>query len=182
MQALISTQTITFFNSGDLFPKTLDSLWLIISGVVKSYTINEEGILITLGFWGVKDVVGKSLSNLEPYSLECISNVRAIAIPKSKREELSTAILRHGRETQQLTYIVRSPRIYNRLWMLLEWLASRFGRAIKQGRLIDFKLTHQELADAIGATRITVTKTLSQLERDGLISRPKTKCIVLNPQ
>ncbi len=180
METLISMRTIIFLNSGDPLPKTLDSLWLIISGVVKTYTINEEGILITLGFWGVQDIVGKPLSNLEPYSIDCITDVRAVSVPKSEWGKLSTAILRHGQETQRLTYIVRSPRIYNRLWMLLKWLASRFGCVIKQGRLIDFKLTHQELADAIGATRITVTKILSQLEQDGLISRPNTKCIIVN--
>ena len=63
--------------------------------------------------------------------------------------------------------------------LLLKWLADKFGRTISQGRLIDFKLTHQELADAIDTTRITVTKTLIQFEDEGIILRPRTKCIVL---
>ena len=58
-------------------------------------------------------------------------------------------------------------------------MAGKFGREIRQGKLIDFKLTHQELADVVGTTRITVTKTLNQFEREGLIIRPKTKCIIL---
>ncbi|WP_413467349.1 helix-turn-helix domain-containing protein [Pleurocapsa sp. FMAR1] len=45
-----------------------------------------------------------------------------------------------------------------RLWLLLKWLGNKFGRVIKQGNLIDFSLTHQELAEAINTTRITVIK------------------------
>jgi len=87
--------------------------------------------------------------------------------------------LYHAQQTQQLTYISRNTRIAQRLWLLLEWLGNKFGRIISQGNLIDVKLTHQELAAAIGTTRITVTKILNQFEREGLIVRPQTKCIVL---
>ena len=82
-------------------------------------------------------------------------------------------------QTQQLIYIVRNNRVARRLWLLLTWLASKFGRITPHGQLIDFKLTHQELADALGTTRITVTKILNQYEREGLIAKPKTKCIII---
>ena len=167
------------FQPGDRLPRRPNYLWLITSGVVKSYTVGEEGSLITLGFWGAEDLVGESLSTITPYTLECISEVRAIAIHRQQWQKFSSYLLNRAQQIQQLSYIVRSARISQRLWLLLEWLAEKFGRRISQGKLIDFKLTHQELADAISTTRITVTKTLIQFEKDGLIWRPKTKCIVL---
>jgi CRP-like cAMP-binding protein len=173
------TTTTTLFQAKEELPKKINDLWLITNGVIKTYTISEAGTLITLGFWGKGDLVGRHLSNVDPYILKCISSVRAIAIPRSNWRTLSHQFLDYAQQTQQLTYIVRNNRISERLWLLLKWLASKFGRAIQQGRLIDFKLTHQELADAIGTTRITVTKILNQFEREGLIVRPKTKCIIL---
>ncbi len=179
MPTLIYEQTTTLFNFGDEIPKASDYMWLIIDGVVKTYTVGELGGLITLGFWGPQDLVGKSLSYVDPYLIKCLSDVRAIAVTHSHWGNFSKELLYHAQQTQQLTYIVRKTRIAKRLWFLLKWLASKFGRRIKQGQLIDFKLTHQELAEAIGTTRITVTKILNQFEREGLILRPKTKCIIL---
>jgi CRP-like cAMP-binding protein len=74
---------------------------------------------------------------------------------------------------------VRGSLVHQRLWLLLQWLSQKFGRAIDGGILIDFQITHQDIADTLGTTRITVTKILNQLERDGLILRPRNKHIVL---
>lgn len=176
---LTTESKAVLFKSGEELPQKTDYLWQIVSGVVKSYTIDEEGDSITLGFWGMDDLVGKDLSNIVPHSLKCISKVKAIAIHRNQWEEVSANLLYHAQQTQQLLYIVRNTRIAQRLWLLLTWLAQKFGRTIRQGHLIDFQLTHQELADAINTTRITVTKTLNQFEKDGLILRPKTRCIII---
>ena len=170
---------IQLFNSGEEFSKQTDCLWSIASGVVKSYTVSEEGESITLGFWGTEDLVGQSLSTIGSCNFKCMSKVKAIAVPQAQWEIAFPNLLYTVQQTQQLTFIIRNTRIARRLWLLLEWLSVKFGRSIKQGQLIDFELTHQELAEAIGATRITVTKTLNQFERKGLILRPKTKCIIL---
>jgi CRP-like cAMP-binding protein len=200
MQIIKVENKAQFFNSREELPMVSSALWLIVSGVVKTYTINNEGVLkdgiypqklrtsprrrtsrfggqllTNLGFWGAGDVIGKSLSIVEPYLLKCLTDVEAISIPKHQWKNISTAILNHARQTQKMMYIVRSSRV----WLLLQWLAQKFGRAIAEGTLIDFQITHQDLADTIGTTRITVTKILNQLERDGLILRPRNKCIIL---
>ena len=168
-----------FFNLGqELSPET-DYLWLIISGIVKTYTRNSVGMPITLGFWGSKDIVGNSLSTIDPYLTKCLSDVKAIAIPRTEWSSLSRELLYCEQQTQQLLYIVRNVRVAKRLWLLLTWLADKFGRTVNHGRLIDFQLTHQELAEALGTTRITITKTLNEFEQEGLILRPKTRCIIL---
>ncbi|MEL6440674.1 MAG: Crp/Fnr family transcriptional regulator [Cyanobacteria bacterium J06621_8] len=179
MSTSINKSQALFFPQGDELPQETDYLWQVVSGVVKSCTFTEEGGAITLGFWGEEDLLGKNLSNVKPYALKCVSNVRAIAIHRSQWENLSGRLLYHAQQTQQLLFIVRNTKIAKRLWLLLKWLAYKFGRGIEEGSLIDFHLTHQELADAINTTRITVTKTLNQFEREGLILRPRTKCIVI---
>lgn len=179
MSIFVNQISTTHFKSGDQLSLEKNHLWLIVSGVVKSYTVSEEGNFVTLGFWGTDDLLGRSLSQIAPYALKCLSEVSALAIPEERWQEVSRQMLNHAKQTQQLIYILRSPRIYNRLWLFLQWLADKFGRTIEQGRMIDFKLTHQELADAINTTRITVTKTLNQFENEGLILRPRTKCIIL---
>lgn len=170
---------IQVFHSGEELPHQTNRLWLIVSGVVKSFAMGNGGASVTLGFWGTEDLVGEPSSTVVSCQFKCISKVKAIAIHKTQWEIAFQNLLYRAQQTQQLTFIIRNARVARRLWLLLEWLSVKFGRAIDQGQLIDFKLTHQELADAVGTTRITVTKTLNQFEKEGLILRPKTKCIIL---
>lgn len=172
-----ATQT-TFFPAGQELPTEQDYLWLIINGVVKTYTYGRERP-ITLGFWGSKDIVGAPLSKVDPYMTKCLSGVKAMPVHRSRWGKLSREMIYCEQQTQQLIYIVRNNRIARRLWLLLTWLSGKFGKANPRGSLIDFNLTHQELADALGTTRITVTKILNQYEREGLIFRPKNKCIIV---
>ena len=55
-----------------------------------------------------------------------------------------------------------------RLTQLLHWLAQRFGQPVPQGQLFDPLFTHQQLAEILGISRVTVTRALNRLEQDGL--------------
>jgi CRP-like cAMP-binding protein len=68
------------------------------------------------------------------------------------------------------------------LLQLLTWLAKRFGQEVEQGKLIDLRLTHQDIAELIGLTRVTVTRVLSDLEKQGMIQRQERHFIVLYDQ
>jgi len=180
MDTLVNEHKITIFRNGDELPNEQDHIWLILDGVIKTFSTNESGTAVTLGFWGNRDVVGMPLSKITPYKIKCMSNVKAIAIAQSQQASVVAECIYHQQQTQQLIYIVRhTNRVAKRLWLFLKWLGGKFGRTIPEGKLIDFRLTHQELAEAIGTTRITVTKTLNQFEREGFILRPKTRCIIL---
>jgi len=55
----------------------------------------------------------------------------------------------------------------------------KFGQPVKEGWKIGFKLPHQELADAIGSFRVTVTRLLRRLEQQGVIERFGRNSIVV---
>lgn len=64
--------------------------------------------------------------------------------------------------------------------LLLEWSA-QFGTAGEEGAQIPLHVTHGDLAQAIGATRETVTRLLGNLSRAGLIERRGDALVVLRP-
>jgi CRP-like cAMP-binding protein len=45
------------------------------------------------------------------------------------------------------------------------------GRETPQGTVITMPVTHEALANMIGASRVRVTSTLGQLRREGLVSK-----------
>lgn len=159
-----------------------DAFWLLKRGVVKTFTWSEAGTAIALGYWGPGDVIGQPLTGVEPYEIQCLTRVEAICIHQHQWEWVSEAICRSIRQTERLLCIIRSERMYQRLLKILIWLAQKFGREVKQGQLIELRLTHQELAEVAGTTRVTVTRLLNQFEQEGKISRPYRHCILLNNQ
>ena len=177
---LTSNTDLQTFACREMIPLESNSFWLLKQGIVKTFTWNEEGSIITLGYWGADDVVGQPLSLVHPYQIECITTVKASCIHVNQCYRLSDSIRRHIQQTEELLYIVRSERIYQRLRKILIWLAQKFGREIGVGKLIELRLTHQDLAEIIGTTRVTVTKLINQLEQEGIISRPERNTILLH--
>jgi CRP-like cAMP-binding protein len=142
-------------------------------------TWNEEGTPITLGYWGPGDVVGQPLSRIQPYQIECLTSVEVSYVSSGECSQAIEALLLHIQQAEEILTIVRHERMHSRLQQLLVWLARKFGRSVQSGLLIDLRLTHQAIAEAIGTTRVTVTRLLNEFEREGIISRPKRHFIVL---
>ncbi|MGF1539378.1 MAG: Crp/Fnr family transcriptional regulator [Pleurocapsa sp.] len=176
---LIFNSDLQTFDCKEIMPLESNFFWLLKEGIVKTSTWSEEGSIITLGYWGSNDVVGQPLSLVDPYQIECLTTVKASCIPVNQSYRLADAIRRHIQQTEELLYIVRSERMYHRLYKILVWLAHKFGREVATGKLIDLRLTHQDLAEIIGTTRVTITKLINQLEKERIISRPERNTIVL---
>jgi CRP-like cAMP-binding protein len=158
------------FKCKDILPLESDTLWKIDSGVVRSFTWDEEGKTMTLGFWGKGDVVGHSLSRMTPYQVECLTMVQ-ISELSLESGYLQKALLVHAWKGEELLKIIHQPSIADRLMHLLLWLSDQFGEPLVSGTRIDLRLTHQDLADTIGSTRVSVTRLLNQMEREGKIER-----------
>lgn len=167
------------FSYRDLIPLQADALWHIKWGAVRTLTWNEEGTPITLGYWGPGDVVGQPLSRIQPYQIECLTSVEVCYVSFGECFQAIEALLLHIQQAEEILTIVRHERMHSRLQQFLVWLARKFGRSVQSGLLIDLRLTHQAIAEAIGTTRVTVTRLLNEFEREGIISRPKRHLIVL---
>ncbi len=137
---------------------------------------------MTLGLWGAGEIVGKALAQIDPYQLECLTKVEATRLHIENWQETQAALLAHIQQAGELTLIRSHRRVDMMLLKLLNWLGKKFGRQVEQGQLIDLRLTHQDIADILGSTRVTITRTLNQLEQQGLIRRLSLQRIVLQEE
>ena len=159
-----------------------DYLWQIESGVVRSFTWMEDGNCIALGLWGAGDVVGRALSNADPYQLECLTDVQATLLPASRWYQATDAMLLHSQRLGEFLEIVHCKPIEVSLLRLFNWLGKRFGTEIEQGQLIDLRLTHQQISEIIGSSRVTITRVINDFEKQGIIQRLGRKFIVTQDQ
>jgi CRP-like cAMP-binding protein len=167
------------FSRRSLLPLGANYLWKIESGVVRTLTWLEDGTTVTLGLWGVGDVVGRVLSTAEPYQIECLTPVEVTLLSLDKWYQVNEAIIRHTQQIQELLQIVHCRSVDASLLKLLAWLAKKFGHEVETGQLIELRLTHQEISETIGTTRVTVTRLLNDFEKQGIIQRLPRKFIVL---
>lgn len=171
MAAVLSHLRCRSLNRGNSLSSQGNSVWRIERGIVRTLTWTEAGTLSVLGFWGPGDVVGQPLSRISPYQIECLTSVEVSLIPAHLWHQVLDAIVLHGQQVEELLGILHQQRIPIRLQQLLGWLVQKFGREVEHGQLIDLSLTHQEIAEVLSTTRITVTRVLKQLEQEGRIKR-----------
>ena len=147
--------------------------------MVRTITWLEDGTIAATGLWGPGDLVGKALSKVEPYQIECLTTVEVSLLPVNRLYEETEALISHLQQSEAFSLIRSYRKIDAMVLKLLSWLAKKFGREVETGHLIDLRLTHQDLAEMLGTTRVTITRTLSQFEQQGLIDRLPLRRIVL---
>jgi CRP-like cAMP-binding protein len=153
-------------------------LWQIEAGIVRAVTCLEDGSVSTLGFWGAGDVVGKSLFRAQNYQLECLSVVMASPLQAERCSDL--VMLAHIHQLEELLLIRSCKRIEETLLKLLTWLAQRFGDRQEAGLVVKVLLTHQDLAETLNTTRVTITRCMGQLERQGLIHHLTNRWLLID--
>jgi CRP-like cAMP-binding protein len=166
------------FDRREIIPLRNDVLWRIERGAVRTLTWNEDGTYITLGYWGIGDVVGFPLSKVTPYQIECLTTTEVTVIPPHLWCQDINNLLSHIQQSEELLSILNCKGISVRMWRFLVWFSEKFGQDVEKGKLIDLKITHQDIADVLNTTRVTVTRLLIQLEEDGKLTRHKRQMVL----
>jgi CRP-like cAMP-binding protein len=160
-------------------PVKQNFLWKIETGVVRTLTWLEDGTIVTIGLSGPGAIVGQVLSTVNPYQIEALTAVEASPMLPQNGSIDSEWILPHLQQAEELLVIRSHRRVDLMLVKLLAWLSKRFGQEVKAGHLLDLRLTHNDLAELIGTTRVTVTRVLAKLEAQGVIERLSLQRILL---
>jgi CRP-like cAMP-binding protein len=168
-----------------IIPCDAARLFRVTSGVVRTLTYLEDGTPVVFGLWGPGEVVGGMLSHVSPYYIESFTAVEGtLFIPNDTTADSGCAAIvnltkLYLQQVEELMVIRSHKTIDIRLIRLLSWISRRFGENNVQGNLINLRLTHQDLAELLGTTRVTVTRTLGQIEGQGLIKRLPLGRIIL---
>ena len=76
--------------------------------------------------------------------------------------------------------IAHHQRVDDRLLLTLWHVAERWGRVIPNGIAVPLPLSHQRLADLVGAHRPAVTSAMGALQRRGALSRREDRTWILH--
>jgi CRP-like cAMP-binding protein len=71
-------------------------------------------------------------------------------------------------------------RVEERVRGFLELLAQDYGQPCEQGLMLSLRLTHQDIANALSTTRVTVTRVLGLLREEGWLQLDQQRQLVVS--
>jgi CRP/FNR family transcriptional regulator len=174
--------------------ETNEYMYIILIGKVKVAQATEEGKEIILAihqsqeFFGEISLIDGKTSSAAVVAMEeslvaIISKANFYSLLFSQRkvlENLLRILCLRLRESWKRIHILNFKDAPQRMKMLLKILAGENGERTPGGMRINLRLTHQEIADMTGLTRETVTRVLNQWRKEGLITIPRSRNILLN--
>lgn len=169
-RAFVTTQQR--YQQGALIPLEADSVLTIMRGVVAHVMLRTDGSEALIGLSGPRQVI---LAHPEDdCALQLLAHTDVVATMQPWHDAVSTA--RFAEQLRTRIYLMEAwsamqvrPHLEQRILGLLDLLAEQFGTPHDNGVLIDVRLTHAQLATAIGATRSTVTRLLGELRLRGAV-------------
>jgi CRP-like cAMP-binding protein len=174
--------------SGSSIPLLRNHLWLVVRGIVKLGCVTIHGDEVLLGLAGPNELFGESLAGPEAYEATTLSECDLLCMSYGELEKdvsfapaLLKAICQRQRQSQAMLAIMGLRRVEDRVRGFLELLALEYGVACPQGLRLTPKLTHQEIANALGTTRVTVTRVIGQLRETGWLSMDPQRSLILAP-
>ena len=170
--------------------------YVLISGRVKMIQITPTGQQITLRIMTPGQTYGGiALLNPQtgyPATAQALENSSAAAWDTAQLRRLaetessiplSAMQLMHGyiTELQERQKALVSVRVEQRIARIILKLASESGTKVAEGVLIDMPLTRQDVAEMSGTTLFTVSRTLNEWERNGLLKIGRGRVVVCDP-
>lgn len=180
---------LQWFGKGDKIPLVRPGIWQVYRGVVQLSKINLKGEEVPLG-WSLADsCFGIWLPDLPTYQAKalCDSYVRWFTLDEimASPHLTQTVLFQLNQRRQQvdaLLTIAGLRRIEDRLQQLLLLLKQELGEPVAGGNRIIVRFTHQYLANAIGSSRVTVTRLIGEFQRRGLIAIDSDRHIIVKDE
>jgi CRP-like cAMP-binding protein len=168
------------------------AVFFVNGGRVKISKVTRDGKELTLAYRGPGEIFGELVMIDGGPREEMAEAMENALITELERGEFERLVQKEGMIGYRLSKVIAQRRrevenkieqlifkdVNAKLAELLLRLATEYGIEDSRGTLVSLKITHQEMANLIGSTRETVSLTLSQFKRRGLIQTDGRKVIL----
>jgi CRP/FNR family cyclic AMP-dependent transcriptional regulator len=168
------------------------AVFFVNGGRVKISKVTRDGKELTLAYRGPGEIFGELVMIDGGPREEMAEAMENALVTELERGEFERLVQKEGMIGFRLAKVIAQRRrevenkieqlifkdVNAKLAELLLRLATEYGIEDSRGTLVSLKITHQEMANLIGSTRETVSLTLSQFKRRGLIQTDGRKVIL----
>ncbi len=177
------------FHQGD----PVAGVFLLTSGRARLFKISPEGKEVTLGFLEPHDLFGEETLFREgrrAFNAQALMASTVCACEKSDFEALAQhdpgiaakVMQALGEKLSRMSEQLTDLALYDvpgRVARVLDRLAQQYGQPTARGLRIEPRITHEELAALVGASRVMVTHALQTLRQSGSLSLDHSRHFVI---
>jgi CRP-like cAMP-binding protein len=177
LEDVYQRRDLVHLSAGSKVPLLRNHVWLVARGMVKLSCMTEQGDDLLLGLAGPNEIFGEPLTNIDLYEATTIGDIEStphLALTLVK------AMTSRMRQSEALIALLGLRRIEERVRGFLELLAQDYGQPCDQGLLLNLRLTHQDIANALSTTRVTVTRVLGLLKEEGWLQLDDHRQLVVS--
>jgi CRP/FNR family transcriptional regulator, anaerobic regulatory protein len=153
----------------------------ITDGLLRIFKIIGDGRRVITGFLSAGDMVGLSLKNVYLYSAEAVTPVKvrrmtkrafqeAIEQSPELRPQLYSLMCDEMAAAQEQMVLLSRKSAEERVCSFLLLLARRMHGNRQIGRIVELPMSRQDMADYLGLTIETVSRTITKLVTRGVIT------------
>jgi len=164
---------------GEAIALSPEVMYQVHCGLVKLTALHLSGEEVLVGLAGPGAPFG-GFPSTSPITFRAtaMTTVQLVRLSTSQLDadaQLCRQLLPRLRRRQQfsemLLAIVGQQRATDRLAGLLRLLVAEYGEPVAGGSCLPMRLTHEELASAVGTARVTVTNLLREFRREGWLTQ-----------
>lgn len=175
------------FSKGYNIPLHAHDIWIVCQGVVQLCTVDLEGYESILGLACPDMPFGPPLTQISVYEAIALTDVMLVHIHQSELERfpslaqrISIQLNRRFQQTEALLSIVHQRQTKARIKQLLLFLTREVGEVTPKGIRLWVRFTHQQIANLAGTNRVTASRILVMLRREGWLSVDQTYHFVIH--
>jgi CRP/FNR family nitrogen fixation transcriptional regulator len=180
-------QSLTFGRNAEIYGEGAPAAYLykVVSGAVRTYRVLADGRRQIQAFHATGDVFGFELESEHTDSAEAIVDSRIVLI---RRSAVAALAARDGGVASELWALTARElrRVQNHAMLLVKTARERVVSFLLEmaergptGEPVTLPMSRQDIADYLGLTIETVSRTLTSLESVGAIALPNSRRIVL---
>jgi len=165
-----------------------DYLYKVVSGTVRTYKVLTDGRRQVGGFYLPGDIFGLETDDEHTFSAEAITECKVLVV---KRSALVALAGKDHDVARQLWTLTGSElrRVQDHILLLIKSAQERVAAFLLEmakrgcvGNAVELPMSRQDIADYLGLTIETVSRTMTHLENTAAIELPSSRRIVLrNP-
>jgi CRP/FNR family nitrogen fixation transcriptional regulator len=178
---------MTFPRNGEIYGEgePADFVYKVISGTVRTYKVLADGRRQIGAFYLPGDVFGLEVGEEHAFSAEAITATKVLVVKRSALMHLAARDSNVARELWTLTG-QELARVQEHIVLLVKTAQERvvgflFEMEARRpsGGMVELPMSRQDIADYLGLTIETVSRTLTNLEHEAAIELPNSRRIVL---
>ncbi len=179
--------TMSYPRNAEIFGdnEPAEYLYKVVSGTVRTYKILSDGRRQIGGFYLPGDIFGLEFGDEHALSAEAITDTKVLVVKRSALDNLANRDVGFARQLIALTNRELS-RGQSRVLLLVKSAQERvvsflleMAARMPAGNAIELPMSRQDIADYLGLTIETVSRTFTSLESTAAIEVPSSRRVVL---